>query len=304
MQTPSLPTKYDHHQATPTFKPIQDEDWNVERKADNSPLTRADREANVVICTALAELGSLFLLSHSFIYQCTLIHSLTHKKHKHNAAPHIPIVSEENKAVPFSTRQHYQYSWCVDPLDGTKEFLKRNGQFTVNIALLEGDTPVVGVVQVPATGKVYWAAKGQGAFVREAPGQPERQIHAQAFDAHAPGLSVVGSASHNTPETSEFVAQFTDPKFVQLGSSLKLLMVAEGSAHVYPRLAPTCEWDTAASHVIVTEAGGSVIQAGRCDHKGGMLEDWKAALARDVPVKYNKENPLNPFFVVYGKRGA
>jgi 3'(2'), 5'-bisphosphate nucleotidase len=198
--------------------------------------------------------------------------------------------------------QNYQYSWCVDPLDGTKEFLKRNGQFTVNIALLEGDTPVLGVVQVPTTGKVYWAAKGQGSFVQDSPAEPARQIHAKEFDPTASGLTIVGSASHNTAETTEFVSQFTDPSFVQLGSSLKLLMVAEGEAHVYPRLAPTCEWDTAASHVIVTEAGGSVIQAGRCDNKGVALEDWKAAVARDEPVKYNKEEPLNPFFVVYGKR--
>ncbi len=201
-----------------------------------------------------------------------------------------------------SILQNYRYSWCVDPLDGTKEFLKRNGQFTVNIALLEGDTPVLGVVQVPATGKVYWAAKGQGAFVREAPGEAPRRIEAVRFDPAAEGLAVVGSASHNSAETTEFVSQFKNPTFVQLGSSLKLLMVAEGAAAVYPRLAPTCEWDTAASHVIVTEAGGTVVQAGRCDNKGAALEDWRPALARDEPVRYNKEAPLNPFFVVYGKR--
>lgn len=251
----------------------KDEDWNVERKADNSPLTRADQEANAVICAGLTAL-----------------------------APHIPIVSEENKAVGYETRKNYQCSWCVDPLDGTKEFLKRNGQFTVNIALLEGDTPVLGVVQVPATGKVYWAAKGQGSFVQDGPGKPPRQIHAKEYDPTASALIIVGSASHNSAETTEFVSQFTDPQFVQLGSSLKLLMVAEGEAHVYPRLAPTCEWDTAASHVIVTEAGGSVIQAGTCDNKGVALEDWNEAVARDEPVKYNKEAPLNPFFVVYGKR--
>lgn len=198
--------------------------------------------------------------------------------------------------------QNYQYCWVVDPLDGTKEFLKRNGQFTVNIALLQGDTPVLGVVQIPVTGKVYWAAKGQGSFVQDGPGEPTRQIHAQPFDASASGLTIVGSASHNTAETTEFVSQYKDPKFVQLGSSLKLLMVAEGTAQVYPRLAPTCEWDTAAAHVIVTEAGGSVIQAGRCDNKGAALEDWKEVVPKDVPVKYNKEDPLNPFFVVYGKR--
>ena len=188
----------------------------------------------------------------------------------------------------------------MDPLDGTKEFLRKNGQFTVNIALLEGDTPVLGVVQVPATGKVYWAAKGQGAFMKDGPGKEPKAIHAAKFTMSEPGLTLVGSASHNSAATTEFVSQFKDPKFEQLGSSLKLLMVAEGVAHVYPRLAPTCEWDTAASHVIVTEAGGSVVQAGRCDNKGNALEDWKETLAKHIPVKYNKEDPLNPFFVVYG----
>jgi 3'(2'),5'-bisphosphate nucleotidase len=192
----------------------------------------------------------------------------------------------------------------VDPLDGTKEFLKRNGQFTVNIALLEGGTPVLGVVQVPATGKVYWAAKGQGAWAQDGPGAPPRQIHAAAFSPSAPGLTIVGSASHSSPETAAFVADYDSPAFTALGSSLKLLMVAEGEAHVYPRLAPTCEWDTAAAHVVVTEAGGEVLQAGRCDNKGVALDDWRAALAEARSVVYNKEDPLNPFFVVYGARGT
>lgn len=198
--------------------------------------------------------------------------------------------------------QHYQYSWCVDPLDGTKEFLKRNGQFTVNIALLQGGRPVLGVVQVPATGKAYWAAAGQGAWVRDAPGAAPRRIHAAAFDPEAEGLTIVGSASHSSKETEDFVAQYKAPAFRQLGSSLKLLMVAEGEAHVYPRLAPTCEWDTAASQAVVEEAGGQVLQAGRCDGRGAALEDWRAALAAQRAVEYNKEDPLNPFFVVYGAR--
>lgn len=157
------------------------------------------------------------------------------------------------------------------------------------------------MVQVPATGKVYWAAKGQGAWMQDGEAPP-KQLHAAPFDPEAAGITIVGSASHNSAETTEFVQQFKDPVFTQLGSSLKLLMVAEGLAQVYPRLAPTCEWDTAAAHVVVTEAGGSVIQAGRCDNKGKALEDWKPVLAKDMPVKYNKEEPLNPFFVVYGSR--
>lgn len=246
--------------------------WNVEQKADSSPLTRADQEANAVICDGLARI-----------------------------APHIPIVSEENRQVAYETRKGYQYSWCVDPLDGTKEFIKRNGQFTVNIALLKGSRPVLGVVAVHVDGTIYWAAKGQGAYVQRM-GQEAQRMMCSVCDLSQPGLVVVGSASHLTQETQDFVSQLKEPTFKQLGSSLKLLMVAEGVAHVYPRLAPTCEWDTAASHIIVEEAGGTVIQAGVCDSKGKLLEDWQAALAKQVPVQYNKMNPLNPFFVVYGKR--
>lgn len=248
------------------------ETWGVERKADESPLTRADKEANAVICDGLAQI-----------------------------APHIPIVSEENRQVAYDMRKGYQYSWCVDPLDGTKDFMKRNGQFTVNIALLEGGHPVLGVVAVPVDGTVYWAAKGQGAFVQRA-GHEAQQLQCAEVDLTQPGLVVVASASHLTPETQEFVAQLREPSFKQLGSSLKLLMVAEGIAHVYPRLAPTCEWDTAAAHAIVEEAGGVVLQAGLCDSTGQLLEDWKVALTRREPVQYNKESPLNPFFVVYGQK--
>ena len=190
----------------------KDEDWNVEMKADDSPLTRADRDANAVICEGLARL-----------------------------APHVPIVSEENKQLPFDLRKNYKYSWCVDPLDGTKEFIKRNGQFTVNIALIEGDTPILGVVQVPVTGKVYYATRGQGAFVKSGPDAAPERISVKSFSMKDEGLTLVGSASHNSAATSEFVSQFASPKFEQLGSSLKLLMVAEGVAHIYPRLAPTCE---------------------------------------------------------------
>ena len=118
------------------------------------------------------------------------------------------------------------------------------------------------------------------------------------------GLVLVGSASHNTPDTQAFVADYASPQFTQLGSSLKLLLVAEGAAHVYPRLAPTCEWDTAAAHAVVVEAGGAVLAAGECDAKGKLLPGvtWREALAKQLPVVYNKQNPLNPFFVVYGAR--
>ncbi|KAG2426532.1 hypothetical protein HXX76_011757 [Chlamydomonas incerta] len=247
--------------------------WEVQMKSDASPLTRADREANAIICQALQ-----------------------------NISPHIPIISEENKMTPHAVRQKFQYYWLVDPLDGTKEFLKRNGQFTVNIALMCGSAPVMGVVDVPCQGKTYWAVKGKGAWLRSAEGQ--RRIQAAEFAFDDKGLKVVASSSHLNKETEEFIALFQSPELVQVGSSLKLLMVAEGAAHIYPRLAPTCEWDIAAADIIVREAGGVVLQAGAQDAKGNPLQDWKDELVKEAAVVYNKEDVLNPYFVVFGKRKA
>lgn len=245
--------------------------WEVELKSDSSPLTRADKEANRIICDKLMDLS-----------------------------PHIPIVSEENKLLPYSTRKKFQYHWVVDPLDGTKEFLKRNGEFTVNIALVSQGEPVLGVVHVPCQNKTYWAVKGKGAYVRT--GKSQNRISCAEFSLDEPGLRLVASSSHLSPETEEFVSLFVSPEFMQVGSSLKLLMVAEGAAHIYPRLAPTCEWDTAAADIIVREAGGVVLQAGKCDDKGRALEDWKSVLVKEEEVVYNKESMLNPFFIVFGRR--
>ncbi|MEW5301705.1 MAG: hypothetical protein WDW36_004547 [Sanguina aurantia] len=248
--------------------------WEVELKSDSSPLTRADRDANTIICDALQ------LLS-----------------------PHIPIVSEENTVAIYALRKTYQYYWLVDPLDGTKEFLKRNGEFTVNIALMQGDTPVMGVVHVPVSGKTYWAVQGKGAWLRTTKPTPtQRRIECAEFGLEDPKLKIVASSSHLNKETEEFIALFSEPQLTQYGSSLKLLMVAEGTAHIYPRLAPTCEWDTAAADIIVREAGGAVLQAGVCDSKGNALTDWKEALLKETPMVYNKAEMLNPFFIVFGKR--
>lgn len=147
--------------------------------------------------------------------------------------------------------------------------------------------------------------ESRGAFVRQGDAADER-IRCASFRESDAGLTLVGSASHNSPETDAFVAGFSQPLFTQLGSSLKLLLVAEGKAHCYPRMAPTCEWDTAAAHAIVLEAGGCVLQAGECDSKGRLLEgvSWREALAEQAPLRYNKPGPLNPFFVVYGRREA
>jgi 3'(2'), 5'-bisphosphate nucleotidase len=226
--------------------------FGIEHKADNSPLTRADQAANAVIIAGLEQLD----------FQA-------------------PIVSEENKEVPYSVRKDFGYFWLVDPLDGTKEFIKRNGEFTVNIALVKDGGVVFGVVYVPVSGELFWAAKGHGAFAITG---AEERISAASFTMKDAGLKVVASRSHLNEGTEAFVNALESPELVSKGSSLKLLLVASGAAHLYPRLAPTMEWDTAAAQVIVEEAGGKVVQA-----------------ATGEPVVYNKENLLNPHFIVYGQ---
>lgn len=226
----------------------------VEIKDDKSPLTLADRAANTVIVDALK-----------------------------SEYPNIPIISEENKLTDYETRRNWTYCWVVDPLDGTKEFIKRNGEFTVNIALVHNGTPVLGVIYVPARNEMYYARQGEGSFKTDAEGTTQ-QINAVAVDANKPVL-VVASRSHLSQETQQYVdnlrQQYQTVDFVSSGSSLKFCLVAEGKAHLYPRFAPTMEWDTAAGQVIATEAGATV-------------EIYPDA----VPLTYNRENLLNPFFLV------
>lgn len=233
---------------------------SVTTKADSSPLTAADTAANGVICSALAA-----------------------------AFPDIPIMSEENKNAEYATRQSWDAYWCVDPLDGTKEFVRRNGEFTVNIALMAagpgGARPVVGVVHAPVLGKTYFGAKGIGAWAGATGGVAVERVKAASFSEKDAGLVLVVSRSHMDAKTEEFVKRFEAPETKSMGSSLKFMLVATGEAHIYPRLAPTMEWDTAASQIVVEEAGGEVLV-----HETGK------------PMRYNKEYLLNPFFRVYGAR--
>jgi 3'(2'), 5'-bisphosphate nucleotidase len=232
---------------------IYETDFGVEDKADKSPLTAADRESNAVIM-----------------------------RHLKSHFPQIPIISEENKEVPYSERADWDWFWLVDPLDGTKEFIKRNGEFTVNIALVHNGKPVLGVIYVPAQGVTYYASEGQGAFKVEPGGQP-RSIRIKEPDPDK--LLLIGSRSHPSPEFDAYLqekkAQYKEVDFVAAGSSLKLCLVAEGIADVYPRLGPTMEWDTGAGHAIALEAGAAVRVYGE---------------ERDL--LYNKENLLNPHFIV------
>ena len=231
------------------------DDFGVETKSDDSPLTRADRAANEVIEAGLRALE----------FQA-------------------PIVSEEGKDVSYATRSQFTRFWLVDPLDGTKEFIKRNGDFTVNIALIENGKPVLGVVFVPVTDELFYSAPGQGAFVVTEPRGEASLIAAADFTLQDAGLSIVASASHLNQETKDFMERFDEPRIVQRGSSLKILELARGTAHVYPRLAPTMEWDTAAAHAILLAAGGKMVD----DTTGQEL-------------RYNKEVLRNPHFVAYGR---
>ena len=230
-----------------------DADFGVEAKSDDSPLTRADRAANEVICRGLEALPVRY-----------------------------PIISEENKLLPWAERRHWSHCWLVDPLDGTKEFIKRNGDFTVNIALVENGQVVAGVVGIPAQDELYWAVQGMGAFIIKNRG--EQPIEAASFSQSDAGLHIVCSRSHLTPETGAFIAKYKEPTLVSRGSALKFLLLAKGEAHVYPRIAPTMEWDTAAAQIILEEAGGSVL-----------------VYETGEPMRYNRESLLNPAFVAYGR---
>lgn len=228
-------------------------DFGTERKDDNSPLTEADLASHGILVNGLEEL-----------------------------TPDIPVLSEESQGIEYAERKQWERFWLVDPLDGTKEFIKQNGEFTVNVALIENGTPVAGVVGVPALENLYWAAEGEGAFKRLTTGEmaPVEVADAPSADTE---VVVVVSRSHVNDETRAFADavadRYDDVDLMPVGSALKLCMVAEGNAQVYPRLGPTMEWDIAAAHCVVEQAGGVI----RTDGGERLL--------------YNKENLRNPFFV-------
>ncbi len=243
-------------EAGKTIMEIYNKDFPIEYKDDKSPLTEADLASNDVIVRALE---------------------------KYN----IPIMSEEGKMIEYDERKNWEYYWCIDPIDGTKEFIKKNGEFTVNIALIHKNTPVLGVVYAPALDNMYMAKKGDGAF------KNGQKLPLEVNETPKKLLKVVASKSHLSEETQTFIddlAQNTDKiEQVSIGSSLKLAMIAEGSADIYPRLAPTMEWDTAAADAIVRESGKMTYQ-----YTASSISDLK-------PLKYNKGNLLNPWFIVKEK---
>ncbi|ADV44791.1 3'(2'),5'-bisphosphate nucleotidase CysQ [Bacteroides helcogenes] len=241
-------------------------DFQIERKADNSPLTIADRKAHEVITE--------FLSSTPF-----------------------PLLSEEGEHLPYSERKNWETLWIIDPLDGTKEFIKRNGEFTVNIALVCNTIPVMGVIYLPVKKELYFAEENLGAYklsnivdrealsledlVASATRLPEKNAHDR--------FVIVASRSHLTPETEAYVEEMkchhSEVELISSGSSIKICLVAEGKADVYPRFAPTMEWDTAAGHTIARAAGMEIYQVGK----------------KEKPLSYNKQELLNPWFIVKTK---
>jgi 3'(2'), 5'-bisphosphate nucleotidase len=261
-------------------------DFEVKQKADRSPLTLADRNAHEVILAHLSKFS-------------------------------LPLLSEEGRDIPYEERKSWDTFWLVDPLDGTKEFIKKNGEFTVNIALISRSKPVAGVVLVPDKNRLYFASGKLGSYSADLSqiggwrnskladhGRSKNLTVSEAADTVAEliGLSnrlpvnpssdrpytIVGSRSHATPELESFVEkkrrQYGRVEFISAGSSLKLCLVAEGRADIYPRTGPTMEWDTAAGQAIVENAGGKVLQ-----------------YDIDKPLLYNKENLLNPWFIAKRK---
>ncbi len=243
---------------------VYEGDFGFESKADSSPLTVADLHAHNVIKQSLE-------------------------------GTEIPMLSEEGKLIDYNDRKSWQKFWLIDPLDGTKEFIKRNGEFTVNIALVENGVPQLGVVYIPVTKNLYFAAAGEGSYLLNDVVEANETYEfyrqkAVVLDARATAdvYTIVASRTHSSPETETFIQEKTakhgQVTLASSGSSIKLCMVAEGKAHVYPRLAPTMEWDTAAGHAVVKFAGGRVY-----NFKTG------------AELQYNKENLLNPWFVVEGQ---
>lgn len=226
-------------------------DFEVIEKDDQSPLTIADKKANDYICTVLK-----------------------------NLYPQIPIISEENKNDDYEMRKKYDFCWLVDPLDGTKEFVKRNGQFTVNIGLSYLGKPVAGFVNIPCTMETYYAISGQGAFYREN-GKETFKITDLREGRNAEIVRVIASNSHLNDETKRLIASMGRVEMKNVGSSIKILWIAENKADIYPRIAPTMEWDTCATHAILNEVGGVLLKYPE------MKEE----------ITYNKENLLNPYFI-------
>ncbi|WP_372966595.1 3'(2'),5'-bisphosphate nucleotidase CysQ [Marinobacter sp.] len=228
---------------------IYQSDFKVGYKEDHSPITAADTTSHDIIVRGLR-----------------------------NISRDIPVLSEEGAQVSWEERKNWRRFWLIDPVDGTKDFTQRTGEFTVNIAMIEDGQPVMGVVIAPALKEAFWGIKGEGAFKRDRTGRVSR-IHVAEPRATK---RVVASKNHMNDETRAFIDALGDHETIQAGSSLKFCRIAEGHADIYPRMGPTSEWDTAAAHAILLAAGGNV------------------QTLEHTPLKYGKEDVLNPHFIAAG----
>jgi 3'(2'), 5'-bisphosphate nucleotidase len=252
--TALLPTLFAlARQAGDAILSVYGQQFEITNKPDQSPLTQADLRSHAILVAGLERL-----------------------------TPELPVLSEEASEISFEKRRRWSRFWLVDPLDGTREFVSRNGEFTVNIALVDAHEPVLGVVHVPASDTTYTGARGLGAFRYNGRATPEPiRVRRPA----AVPLRVVGSRSHRDSKTDEHLQRLAPYELVAVGSSLKFCLVAEGSADLYPRFGPTSEWDTAAAQAVVEAAGGSVIGTD------------------GAPLRYNtRAELLNPSFLVFGDR--
>jgi 3'(2'), 5'-bisphosphate nucleotidase len=230
-------------------------DFSSDIKSDRSPLTKADKNAHEVITHHLGNTG-------------------------------LPVLSEEGINIPYNERKLWEYYWLIDPLDGTKEFLNKNGEFTVNIALMLRDNPTAGIIYAPGTDTLYWGSKETGVFKNEkgtlvplAPLQKRKQ-----FDdlLHIEGLAIVASRSHLSADTKTFTDQFKNARLIPMGSSLKFMLLLENLADIYPRLGTTMEWDTAAAHAILNASNRGV---------------YHTDMASEL--RYNKPDLRNPSFIAF-----
>jgi 3'(2'), 5'-bisphosphate nucleotidase len=223
-------------------------EYNVVEKDDLSPLTSADIVANKIICEGISKLNNY------------------------------PIISEENKEVPLEIRSEYNYFWLIDPIDGTKEFVKRNGEFTINIALVKKDEPILGIVLAPVKEELYYAVKGYGAYLEK--NGKVCKLNCGQYKIDDEGLRIPVSMSYLNKETEDYISKYKNHVRIAKGAALKFMMVANNEADLYPRMAPTMEWDTAAPQIIIEEAGGELIN-----------------FETNKKMKYNKTSLINPSFI-------
>lgn len=228
---------------------IYNTNFEVVSKDDQSPLTKADILSNKIICDSLKRI-----------------------------TPNIPILSEESSTISFHDRSKWSYYWLVDPLDGTKEFVNKNGEFTTNIALIKNNAPIFGIIHVPSRNETYWGSKCEGSFML-ANDNIKKSLRVRSSKPNSE-LRIVSSRSHPSGDLKLLLEKLDNYELVGIGSSLKFCLIAKGEADCYPRLGPTCEWDTAAGEIIAISAGADVVTLD------------------DMPLDYNKKDLLNPYFLV------